>query len=265
MTNKHSCSAVSTTRPSKKLLSKAFVATGLLAITTLSANAAPWSSSNVQILHGNDFKLGAKERTLLTFENSLGWDYGDSFFFVDVTEPTNTGTTYYSEWAPRLSLGKVTGKEMKYGIVKDIMLAGTLEMGDGVRGQLLGVGLPLALPGFAFANVNVYARRSERDFATSQTNTGAQVTLSWKRPFSVGKTKWSFEGFLDYAWGEDGGSNPKEDSLVAAPRLLLDVGALTGGKPGKIEAGVEHQIWRNKFGVKDVDEDVTQAMIKWIF
>lgn len=249
----------------KKLSGKALIASGLLAASAFNAQAATWSSSNVQILHGNDYALGAEERTLLTFENALGWKYGDSFLFIDVTEPTDSGTTYYSEWSPRFSIGKITGKELKYGIIKDVMVSTTLEMGDGVRGQLLGIGLPLDLPGFAFANFNLYARESERDFATSQTDTGAQITLTWKRPFSIGSTKWSFEGFLDYAWGEDGGSNPKEDNLMTAPRLLLDVGALAGAKPGNIEAGVEHQIWRNKFGVKDADEDVTQAMIKWTF
>ena len=29
--------------------------------------------------------------------------------------------------------------------------------------------------------------------------------------------------------------------------------------------GIEYQIWRNKYGLKDIDEDVAQAMIKWIF
>lgn len=265
MINTHDCPSISVKRFTKQLMSKALITTSLLAVSALSANAATWNSSNVQILSGDSYELGPSDRTLLTYENALGWKYGDSFLFIDVTEPFDSGTTYYSEWAPRFSIGKMTGKTLKYGIVKDVMVSTTLEMGDGVRAQLLGVGLPLELPGFAFANFNLYARESERDFATSQTDTGAQITLTWKRPFSIGSTKWSFEGFLDYAWGEDGGSNPKEDNLMTAPRLLLDVGALAGAKPGTIEAGIEQQIWRNKFGVKDVDEDVTQAMVKWTF
>lgn len=31
-----------------------------------------------------------------------------------------------------------------------------------------------------------------------------------------------------------------------------------------MQAGVECQIWRNKFGIDGVDEDVAQAMVKWI-
>ena len=228
------------------------------------AHAAVWNSSNVQLLNGDGFELGEEKRTILTYENALGWAYGDSFIFIDVTEPTAEGTTYYSEWSPRFSFSKMTGKDLSFGIVKDLMLSTTLEMGDGVSATLVGVGLPLDLPGFAFANVNLYARDSQRDFAAEQTDPGGQVTLTWKRPFSLGPTNWSFEGFMDYAFGEDSGSNPKEDGIVAAQRLLLDVGSLWG-KPGVLEAGIEQQIWRNKFGIDGIDEDVTQAMVKWIF
>lgn len=226
--------------------------------STISTQAADWSSSNIQFLTGGTYELGNKNRNIITYENSLGWKYGDSFFFVDITDPFDTGTTYYSEFAPRFSVGAMSGKKLSFGPVKDLMVATTLEMGNGTRGYLVGVGLPLELPGFAFANVNVYARQSERDFAPKDTDTGGQVTLTWNRPFSLGSTKWNFEGFLDYAFGEDGGTVPKEDNLVAAPRLMLNLGKT-------FQVGIEQQIWRNKFGIKNVDEDVTQAMVKWTF
>jgi hypothetical protein len=28
--------------------------------------------------------------------------------------------------------------------------------------------------------------------------------------------------------------------------------------------GIEYQIWRNKFGIRGVNEGVPQAMVKWI-
>jgi hypothetical protein len=54
-------------------------------------------------------------------------------------------------------------------------------------------------------------------------------------------------------------------SIITAPRLLVDVGDLVGFGAGKLQAGVEYQIWRNKFGIDDMDEDVAQAMVKWIW
>ena len=254
-----SISVTSFSKPLKSILSKVALTTSLCLAVALPANASIWSSTNVQLLNGDGFELGADNRTIFTIENATGWKYGDSFFFLDVTDPFDTNdSAFYGEFSPRLSLGAVMGKKMSFGIVKDVMIASTLEMGEGVRGYLLGIGLPLDLPGFKFANVNIYGRKSERSFATDDSDTGGQVTLTWNRPFAIGSAKLNFEGFFDYAFGEDSGSNPKEDNIVAAPRIMLNVSK-------HLQVGIEHQIWRDKFGINGVDEDATQAMVKFTF
>ena len=245
----------------------AILAVGLC-LTAQTTGAAEWSTTNVQILHGtsyaDDFGIDDKRKNVFTFEHANGWKYGDNFFFVDVSNPNAKGTGYYAEFSPRLSLGRMTGKNLSLGIVKDVLIAGTWEMGQGVRAYLVGLGVALDLPKFAFADLNLYSRKSYRDFVSDQTDTGFQVTIDWLLPFEVGGLKFAFEGFADYAWGEDGGSVPKEDNLVAGPRLLLDAGDFWGAK-GALQVGVEYQIWRNKFGIDDMDEDVPQAMVKWIW
>lgn len=247
----------------RTLLARGFKSTSAsLLMLGLSAQiqAADWQATNVQLLHGTQYAdLGGaiddKEKTIFTFEHADGWAYGDNFFFLDVSNPNVDGTGLYSEFSPRLSMGKMFGKDLSAGIVKDVMFSFTWEMGQGVHAFLYGIGLPLDLPGFAFADINIYGRQSEHDtFGESQT--GYQVTLDWLYPFEVGSTKWAFEGFLDYAWGEDGGDNPKKDNIITAPRLLIDVGK-------RLQVGIEYQIWRNKFGIDGVDEDVAQIMVKW--
>ena len=238
------------------------LALSLLASVSMTSQAAEWSTTNVQALYGDGYKLGDQSMAIMTLEHANGWKYGDNFFFVDVSNPTAKGTSYYAEFSPRLSLGKIGGKDMSFGIVKDVLVAGTLEMGEDLRASLIGVGLALNLPRFAFADFNLYYRKSERDWLAVQTDSGAQVTIDWLLPFTLGGQKLAFEGFADYAWGEKGGSAPKADNLVAGPRLLVDVGNWFGA-PGTLQAGIEHQIWRNKYGVKGVDEDVTQVMLKW--
>lgn len=232
------------------------------------AQAADWSKSNIQLLYGtgyaDNFGIDDEKKAVMTFEHANGWKYGDNFFFVDVSNPNAKGTRYYAEFSPRLSLGRMTGKNLSLGIVKDVLIAGTWEMGQGVRAYLVGAGVALDLPKFAFANLNFYSRKSYRDFVSYQTDTGFQVTIDWLLPFEAGRLKFAFEGFADYAWGETGGSAPKADNLIAAPRLLMDVGDFWG-VPGHLQAGVEYQIWRNKFGIDGVDEDVAQAMVKWTF
>ncbi|MGK2953147.1 MAG: outer membrane protein OmpK [Thiobacillus sp.] len=238
------------------------LALSLLASASMTSQAAEWSTTNVQALYGDGYELGDKSMAIMTLEHANGWKYGDNFFFLDVSNPTAAGTGYYAEFSPRLSLGKISGKDMSFGIVKDVLVAGTLEMGEDLRASLIGVGLALNLPKFAFADLNLYYRKSERDWLAVQTDAGAQATIDWLLPFEVAGQKIAFEGFADYAWGEKGGSAPKADNLVAGPRLLIDVGNWFGA-PGTLQAGVEYQIWRNKYGVKGVDEDVAQVMVKW--
>jgi len=238
------------------------IAAGAVLMMSMAAEvmAADWQSTNVQLLHGTSYEdLGGaiddKEKLIFTFEHANGWAYGDNFFFMDVSNPDETGTAYYSEFSPRISIGKMTGKDLSMGIVKDVTIALTQEMGQGLRATLYGIGLPLDVKGFAFSDVNFYIRQSTHDtFGKSQT--GYQITYDWLYPFSVGSSKWAFEGFIDYAFGEDGGANAKEDNIIAGPRLLVE---LTTG----LQLGIEYQVWRNKFGIDGVDEDVAQVMLKW--
>lgn len=238
------------------------LALSLLASASAASQAAEWSTTNVQLLHGEGYELGDNSMAIMTMEHANGWKYGDNFFFLDVINPAAKGTSYYAEFSPRLSLGKISGKDLSFGIVKDVLVAGTLEMGEDLRAYLLGIGLALDLPKFAFADINLYYRESKRDWLAVQTDAGAQVTIDWLLPFQLGGQKLAFEGFADYAWGEKGGSAPKADNLIAGPRLLIDVGNWFGA-PGTLQAGVEYQIWRNKYGVKGVHEEIPQVMVKW--
>lgn len=183
---------------------------------------------------------------------------------MDVTEPNGKGTTHYAEFAPRLSLSKLSGLNSSLGMIKDTYIAASFEMGDGLNAQLFGIGVSLDLPKFSYANANFLRRKTHRDWVTTNTDAGWQLTLTWGLPFTLNNSKWQFEGFLDYAFSEDGGSHPKTDNMITAPRLLLDTGHLWGTS-NHLFTGIEYQVWRNKFGVDGVDEDVPQLMVKWVF
>lgn len=232
-----------------------------------SAQAANFSTWNIQVLYGeayaDDFGIDDKEKVVVTLEHFDDWKYGDNFAFVDINNPTEPGTSHYAEFSPRLSLGKITGKPIKLGPIKDVLLAGTLEMGDGVRAYLIGPGVALDLPGFAFADVNFYYRESERDFVAVQTDSGYQVTVDWLSPFKLGEADFTFGGFIDYAWSEEGGTAPKADNAVSGIQLLYDVGKPLGAKPGTLGFGVEYGYWKNKFGIDGVDESNVNIMVKW--
>lgn len=235
----------------------------MVAADTASAGSASFATTNIQYLYGTQYELGDERRSIISIEHANAWRFGDNFLFVDVTNPDRDGdltsTGHYAEIAPRLSFSKLTGEDLSFGIVKDVLLAGNAELPDSpaARKYLYGLGVDLDIPGFRFVQVNGYIRNSTHPGV----DTGQQITVAWNRPFKLGGADFSFEGFIDYAWGED----PVESNIVAAPRLLMDVGSVAGFGSGKLQVGVEYQIWRNKFGIDGVDEDCPQAMIKWIW
>lgn len=250
-----------------------FIAAGTLALVSQGAvaGAAKWSSTNFQYLSGDTYaqigvdgegNLGSTEvsSSVITLEHINGWKYGDNFFFIDITNSDRGDpkkpTSYYGEISPRLSLSSLTGMDMSAGIIKDVLFTSTMEIGQGFHNNLYGIAIDLTIPHTPVAQINYYVRNE----VGAGKDAGSQVTLVWLTPFTLGSVDFAFEGFLDYAFGMD----HAEDNLITAPRLLVDVGK-TWGAPGTLQVGIEYQIWRNKYGLKDIDEDVAQAMLKWIF
>lgn len=279
MSTAHHVSVPSThQRGSRNLVSAlALAVAGSVAPAAANAGSAEFATTNIQYLHGTnyaDFNPNGgfshdDESDIVTIEHFNVWKYGDNFIFVDITNPTGDGDgfgttgktsgSFYAEISPRLSLGKILGKDLSWGLIQDVLFTSTLEIPESPVKQtwLYGAAVDLKLPGFQFFQVNWYIR----DNQASGIDTGQQVTLAWGAPFKLGPVPLVFEGFFDYAWGED----PLKDNIITAPRLLVDVGELAGVGAGKLQAGVEYQIWRNKFGISGMDEDVAQAMIKWIW
>jgi len=228
------------------------------------AGAATFSSTAYESIYFNPAK-GAldsthESSTVMTIEHVNEWRYGDNFLFVDVTNPARSdddfATGYYGEFSPRLSLGKISGKGTGTGLLKDVLVTTTAEIGQGFRNYLYGVAVDLNLPGTPVFQINYYARHEVSNPAADM---GSQVTLVWIKPFAIGDLSFSFEGFYDYAWGMD----HVEDNIITA-RLLMHLGKLWD-HPGELMGGIEYQIWRNKYGIDDIDEDVVQAMVKWVW
>lgn len=241
--------------------------TALALISTIaSAQAADWSSTNAQLLNGDDFLnpfSGEKyENTILTMEHASGWKYGDNFFFVDVINGDGDDTEFYGEFQPRFSFGKMTGHKFE-GFVKDVLIATQWNFGkDGganVSAYLVGVGFDLAVPGAAFFQVNLYQRQEHNTAGPFYTNDDTwQLNVAGLFPFGLGSTRWTIGGFADYI-GEIGDG---EAHLLFVPQILMDVGALAGA-PGRLEAGIEYSSWTNKFGIDGENERVVQLMVKW--
>ncbi len=246
----------------------------LIALGVGSSMAAIWSSTDVCLLYGTQNQAiffnddtGALEgvdqdMTILTLDHASAWKYGDNFFFFDISQPFDVDTAIYGEWHPRLSFGKMTGNDLSFAFVKDVLIATEINVNNGGRVYLYGAGFDLDIPHFSFFSLNIFIR-NDMGFDAETTY---QISPAWNIPFTLGSARFEFAGFLDYSGslGEDGALGSKESQLITQPQLLLDIGNFSG-KPRNFYAGIEFQYWKNKYGIKDIDENYVQFMGKWVF
>lgn len=214
--------------------------------------AADWSSTYITYLNGTGFVMpgddsGDISYDTITIENASGLKYGDTFFFFDITDTDSDNVGIYGEIAPRLSSSKIFDYKWN-GFVTDILLASQLNFATGTRRvELYGIGLDFKIPGFDFFQANFYRRDNKSVKGVSE-----QLTLAWQSSFELG-VPLVFAGFLDYASKE---GDEVEANLLTQPQLMWMVMKNLG-------VGIEYLYWQNKFGVEDLDESVTQLLVKW--
>ncbi len=225
------------------------------------AAAQAWNAVNAQVLYGSGFELDPRNAETLTIEWANSWAYGDNFTFFDITRPLGGGTHVYGEWAPRLSFSKISGRSPTGGLVQDMLLSGTLEVGEGIANYLIGAAVDLTLPGFNLFQINGYLRENP-----DLSGTTWQVTVVWDAALETGRLRWAALGFFDWfgSEGTPGTGAFEKSNFQAQPQLLLDMGHLMG-QPDRFYVGVEWLYWDNKYGVDGVSDSVVQAMIKVTF
>lgn len=233
--------------------------------------AASWSETSVSYLNGSGYEVGTNHhRTILTYEHASGWNYGDHFIFIDVTNPLSrkgsANTEVYGEWAPRFSMGKIFNFYNNERFVQDMLVVGNIEHGrSGVssRALLYGFGMDLNIPGFKYFKYS-FMRRDNPD----SEGTTFQSTFAWDLPIKISKVKLSFSGYLDIVHGSEGMESDftlVESHLHTAPQLLLDLGHFFNNDD-VLYSGIEYQYWNRKFGIKGgAVENNLQWMLKWIF
>jgi len=233
----------------------------ILFLLPLHVKAENFSATNIQYLYGSDFKEVAGGDSVsdgrmdtITFEHFGVWDYGSNFFFVDLTSgnfDSGKTSTLYMEYAPNLSLSKLSKSELSWGIFKDIHLSAQINQGDNFRALMAGVGVDLNIPGFKVLSLDIYSRKDDYNKQTFHS------TMVWYSSLIWG-TRWIFEGFLDY-YGVDDGT-----VLLSHPRILVDASFISP-KLSILQAGVEFYIYGNYGTSDDFTTTVPQMMIKWVW
>jgi len=231
-------------------------------VTTNLLYAENFSRTQLLYLWGNSFdKLAGSDSVLnndmstITLEHISNWNYGSNFFFIDMSSAdfgSSKSYKVYSEWAPALSLSKISKANLELWIIKDILISGEINQGDDFKAKNIGLRLALSLPKFNFFDFNLFIRKDNYNKQTYQT------TLAWNSTFRVGRVPLIFEGFLDY-YGVNFGTE-----VISQPRVLID-GNFFGLKD--LHVGVELYYYKSsKAPWRDaIEESVPQITAKWIW
>jgi nucleoside-specific outer membrane channel protein Tsx len=240
-----------------RFLTASLLAGGALACAQASAaDLLQWQNNSVSYLYGKDYKVDSPIQQTVTLEHVSGWSFGDVFLFVDSIHFNGKGnldknggfdeSTYYGEFAPRLSFGKLSGADLKAGPVTDVLLAATYEFGENdTKAYLIGPGFDLAIPGFDYFQLNVYRRHLESD---ADGDGLWQITPVWSYTLPVGSSDLVIDGYIDWVVGNDG---EYRNNLHFNPQIKYDLGKALNLSAKQLYVGVEYDFWKNKYGIEE--------------
>lgn len=180
-------------------------------------NLMAFSTTNIQYLYGNfddnsyvfDTKNGGK--STVTIEHYRTFDYGDLFMFLDVAMADDEfkyhehKTEFYGELSPRISLSKITSKELGFAFVKDIYIAAQYNGGRDYDAYLYGVGSSLEIPGFDVFDLNAYKKNQNIGENTYQLS----LNYKSKKIYDIAH----INSFIDWT----------EDDFLSQQQLLFDI------------------------------------------
>lgn len=247
---------------------------GMFLVALLAAQTAAFSQTEFHLQYGkhkNPFSAAAQPTFVFTVQQAAGWKLGESFFFIDyLNDDARDGFNdrdFYGEWYPTLSFGKLAGRELRVGPIRDFaLIAGVNVGGDAnVVKYLPGLRASWDLPGFLFLNTDLTAyidANTGVEGGAPQTDNSFMFDVSWAWPFDVGNQSLAIVGHAEYLGRRTNefGETVK-GSILAQPQFTWDLGKAIG-VPEQLMVGIEYQYWLNKLGT-DQDESTAQLLLVW--
>ena len=246
-----------------RMFNRLLLAAGLLTASAASADdLLQWQNNSLTYLWGKNFKVNPGTQQTVTFEHADGWKYGDTFFFLDrifyqgAKDANNGPNTYYGEFTPRLSFGKIFDQDLSFGPVKDVLLALTYEFGEGdTEAYLIGPGFDLNVPGFDYFQLNFYHRTTDGSRPGDHV---WQITPVWAYTLPLGNSNVLIDGYMD--WVVDNDVNRRgtyQANLHFNPQVKYDLGKALHLGEKQLYVGIEYDYWKNKYGIKNSDAFTT--------
>ncbi|CDG96551.1 conserved hypothetical protein; putative exported protein [Xenorhabdus bovienii str. puntauvense] len=177
-----------------------------------------------------DYKIGDMY-VYSIWQNSLQHDYqGDK-------------STYYYKFVPRLSASKITGYDLSYGPLKDVLFAQWIAKTKNVKYDYFpGISLDWQVPGFSWLRTLFYFENNTKGNWNDQ-----RIHIDYAIPFNNQLGDFRIVGTLDYTLGLH--DNP--EMLEFKPELHYDLGKKLGYQSGHLWTGLVLNTTKNKYKIKD--------------
>ncbi|KQZ32505.1 hypothetical protein [Duganella sp. Root1480D1] len=244
-------------------------AAGTIAVLALAmgaqpASAADWSDTSIGYRYGSKFAEPYNpndiRKQILNWTYVDGYKYGGNYMNLDFLRSDgkdNNAHEAYLLYRHTLDLGKVSGKNFKFGPVRGVGITAGFDWNTknddsyNSRKRMIVAGPTLMLDVPGFLNVSLLGLwESNQPLGIAKRykyDTHAMLNAAWGIPLGSG---FSFEGYANWigSKGKDefGGQTSPEVNIDA--QVMYDLSGHLGAKPNSFKVGVEYQYWRNKFG-----------------
>ena len=257
--------------------SSRLLALSVLVSASAVSQAADWSDTSIGYRYGTKFAepFNSKDisKNIFNLSHVSGYKYGTNFFNADMllsdsNDPASADSTegareVYVVYRHTLDLGKVTSKNLAFGPVKGVGITAGFDYnnkndaGYNSKKQMLVAGATLMMDVPGFLNISLLQLWESNAPCNTYTDTCVSrysydphpmLTMAWGIP--LGSLPVSFEGFANFiaakGTNEFGNSSKRETNIDM--KLMLDVGAVSGGPKNTFKLGLGYQYWKNKFG-----------------
>jgi nucleoside-specific outer membrane channel protein Tsx len=210
----------------------------------------------------------------LALTHASGYQYGSNFFNVDFLQSdrkdpaslnqTSGAQEAYVVYRHTIDLGKISGKELKFGTVRGLGITAGFDwntkndVGYNSRKRMLVLGPTLMwdVPGFFNTSLVLLWESNAPSGAFPPISnvknryhykTHPMLTMSWGIPLS---DTLSFEGYANLiankGINEVGQQTGVETNIDM--QVMWDISRMLNSKPKSLRLGLEYQYWNNKFG-----------------
>jgi len=190
------------------------------------------------------------EKTVSPIFEAFGdYSIGDMYVYgiwqnaLESSHRQGNASTYYYKFVPRLSMGKIFGKDLSFGALKDISFAQWISRAKGFDHEYMpGIGLDWNVPGFTWLRSMFYFEHN-RELGWND----RRIHIDYGYPFSTRWGDFRIVGTFDRTFGGKG------QAVVTdfKPEIHYDLGRALGHAPGHLWAGVVVNVVKNKYKIKD--------------